>query len=109
MDFITGLRKSKGYEAIFVVVDRLSKCIHFIPLKHPFSTRLLAEIFTREVVRLHGIPATILNDRGSIFVSSFWKELFKMQGTQLQMSIAYNPQNDGQTEVINSCFETFLH
>nr|XP_027190481.1 uncharacterized protein LOC113786664 [Cicer arietinum] len=92
MYFITGLPKSKSYEAILVFGDVLSKYSHFIPIKHLYTTRLLAEVFTREVVRLHDIPASILNDRDLIFVSSFWKELFKLQGTQLQMSIIYHPQ-----------------
>lgn len=80
-----------------MVVDRQSKYSHFIPLKHPYSARVLAEIFAREVVRLHGIPASILSDTDPIFVSSFWKELFKLQGTALKMNTAYHPQMDGQT------------
>lgn len=83
MDFITGLPKSKGYEAILVVVDRLSKYNHFIPLKHPYSARVLAEIFTREVVCLQGVPTSILNDRDPIFIISLRQELFKLQGTFL--------------------------
>ncbi|GAU22915.1 hypothetical protein TSUD_377270 [Trifolium subterraneum] len=79
MDFITGLPKSKGLEAILVVVDRL-----------------------------HGIPLTIVSDRDPIFVSNFWKELFKLQGTMLHMSTSYHPESDGQTEVVNRCLETYL-
>ncbi|GAU45589.1 hypothetical protein TSUD_273890 [Trifolium subterraneum] len=78
MDFITGLPKSRGYEAILVVVDRLSKYAHFIPLKHPYTARSIAE------------------------------ELFKLQGTKLRMSTTYHPETDGQTEVVNRCLETYL-
>ncbi|WVZ00664.1 hypothetical protein V8G54_026733 [Vigna mungo] len=100
MDFIVRLPKSQGYDAILVMVDRLSKYAHFLPLKHPYSVKTVAEIFIREVVRLHGIPQSIVTDGDPLFLSMFWKELFKSQGTQLKMSTAYHPEMDGQTEVL---------
>lgn len=78
MDFITGLPKVKGVDSIFVVVDRLSKYAHFIPIKHPYTARAVVEIFAKEVVRFHGVPKSILSDRDPIFVRNFWKESFKL-------------------------------
>jgi len=108
LDFMTGLPKSKGYEAIFVVVDRLSKYSHFILLKHPYTAKSIAELFVKEIVRLHGIPKSLISDRDPLFVSHFWLELFKLQGTKLQMSFSYHPETDGQTEVINRYLESYL-
>lgn len=108
LDFITGLPKSKGYAAVLVVVDRLSKYSHFVLLKHPYTAKSIAELFVKEVVRLHGIPSSIISDRDPLFVSHFWMELFKLQGTKLKMSSAYHRETDGQTEVVNRCLESYL-
>ena len=108
LDFITGLPKSRGYEAVLVVVDRLSKYSHFILLKHPYTAKSIAELFVKEIVRLHGIPKTLISDRDLLFVSNFWLELFRLHGTKLQMRSAYHPETDGQTEVINRCLEIYL-
>ena len=78
MDFIEGLSKSGGMDSILVVVDRLSKNGHFIGLKYPYSAASVAGAFVKEIVRLHGIPNSIISDRDKVFISYFWKELFRL-------------------------------
>ena len=81
MDFIKVLPRSEGFDTIWVIVDRLSKYGHFVPLKHPFHARGLAHLFVKEIICLHGIPQSIVSDRGKIFMGLFWQEIHKLQGT----------------------------
>jgi hypothetical protein len=108
MDFIESLPRSNGFSVILVVVDRLTKYAHFAPVKHPYTTQQIAHIFFSNVVKLHGLPKSIMSDRDRVFTSHFWQELFKLVGTQLHLSSAYHPQSDGQTERVNQCLEMFL-
>ncbi|PNY17781.1 Ty3/gypsy retrotransposon protein [Trifolium pratense] len=108
MDFITGLPLSKGHSVIFVVVDRFSKGIHLGALSSGFTAYKVAELFVSIVCKHHGIPRSIVSDRDPIFISKFWRDLFKFSGTFLRMSSSYHPQTDGQTEVMNRTIEQYL-
>lgn len=108
MDFITGLPKSNGFTVIMVLVDRLSKYAHFFPLKTDYDSKKVAEVFLSNIVKLHGMPSSIVSDRDKFFTSSFWTHLFKLQGTTLNMSSAYHHQTDGQSEALNKCLEMYL-
>jgi hypothetical protein len=108
MDFITGLIKLGNKLVIMVVVHRLSKYAHFYTLQDPFTVSTVAQIFMDHVFKLHGMLHSIVYDRDPTFTNNFWKELFKLQGTQLHLSTTYHPQTDGQMEVVKKCLETYL-
>jgi len=99
MDFVGAFPKTvKGFDSIWVVVDRLTKSAHFIPIKTGMSMVRLAEIYIEQVVRLHGLPYSIVSDQDPRFTSKFWESLQAALGTRLRLSSAYHPQTDGQTE-----------
>jgi hypothetical protein len=109
MDFIVGLpRTTKGYDSIWVIVDRLTKIAHFLPVKTYYPVLTYAELYIARILSLHGVPKTIVSDHGPQFVSKFWEELHKFVGTRLLHSSAYHPQTSGQTERVNQILEDML-
>ncbi|GKA64910.1 putative reverse transcriptase domain-containing protein [Tanacetum coccineum] len=99
MDFITNLSKSsQGYDTIWVIVDRLTKSAIFVPMRETDPMEKLARMYLKEVVARHRIHVSIICDRGPRFASNFWRSLQKALGTNLDMSTAYHPQTDGQSE-----------
>jgi hypothetical protein len=109
MDFVVDLPKTlNGHDAIWVVIDRLTKSAHFIPIKITDPVPKLAELYIREIVRLHGILASIVSDRDARFTSRFWQCLQDEMGTKLTLSTAYHPQTDGQSERTIQILEDML-
>jgi transposase InsO family protein len=109
MDFITGLPRTKSrYDSIWVVVDRLTKVAHFIPVKTTYTSARLAKIYMNIIVCLHGVPKSIVSDRGTQFTSHFWRQLHESLGIRLEFSTTFHPQTDGQTERVNQILEDML-
>nr|GFC20257.1 putative reverse transcriptase domain-containing protein [Tanacetum cinerariifolium] len=99
MDLVTKLlRSSSGYDVIWVVMDRLTKSAHFLPIREDYKTKKLARIYINEIVARHGVPVSIISDRDGRFVSHLWQPLQEVLGTKLHMSTAYHPETDGQSE-----------
>ncbi|KAK2401008.1 hypothetical protein QL285_050644 [Trifolium repens] len=109
MDFITGLPKTRRkHDSIWVIVDRLTKSAHFLPVRATDTAAKLTDIYIAEIVRLHGILSSIVSDRDPKFISHFWRTLHEALGTKLRLSSAYHPQTDGQTERTNQSLEDLL-
>ena len=109
MDFIIGLPLTQqGHDSIWVIVDRLTKLAHFIPVNTRYLDRKYAELYISQIVRLHGIPRTIISDRGPQFIAHFLEHLHQALGTKLIRSSAYHPQTSGQTERVNQILEDLL-
>jgi len=99
MDFVTHLpRTMKNHDAIWVIVDRLTKSAHFLAINLRMSMTKLAQLYINEILRLHGVPSSIVSDRDPRFTSRFWQTLQSALGSRLAMSSAYHPQTDGQSE-----------
>ena len=97
-----------GKTVILSIMDRFSKYCHFVPLAHPYTVESVAQAFFTDIVRLHGIPQSIVSDRDPVFTSVFWHELLRLMGTKLHMSSAFHPQTDGQTEATNRVIIMYL-
>jgi len=99
MDFVTALPRSlKGNNAVWVIIERLTKSAHFVPFRVGQSAEVLADKYIKEIVRLHGVLVSIVSDRDTRFQSHFWESLHENLGTHLKFSTSYHPQTDGQSE-----------
>ncbi|GJZ29661.1 putative reverse transcriptase domain-containing protein [Tanacetum coccineum] len=109
MDFVTKLpRTSSGHDTIWVIVDRLTKSAHFLPMREDYKMERLARLYLNEIVARHGVPISIISDRDSRFTSRFWQSMQEALGTRLDMSTAYHPQTDGQSERTIQTLEDML-
>jgi hypothetical protein len=108
MDFVEGFPKVGGKSVVITVVDRFSKMAHFIPLSHPCTAMSVAQAFFDNVVKLHGLPCSIVSDRDPVFTSTLWTELFALASVKLWLSSAFRPQTDGQSEVTNRVLGVYL-
>ena len=99
MDLVIGLpRTAKGFESIWVIVDRLTKTAHFFPVRMTYTVAQNARLYLDRIVPMHGVPISIVSDRGTQFTSRFWRSFQKALGMQLRFSTAFHPQTDGQLE-----------
>jgi hypothetical protein len=109
MDFIVGLpNTSRHHDSIWVIVDRLTKVAHFLPVHTTYKAQKYAELYIDRILCLHGLPWTIVSDRGAQFVARFWEQLQESFGTKLIRSSTYNPHTDGKTKRVNQILEDML-
>jgi len=109
MDLVVGLPvTSQRHNAILVIVDKLTKSAHLVPVKDTYDVTDVAQVFVNEVILLQRLPTKIISNRDSRFTSRFWSSLQSALGTQLNLSIAYHPETDGQTKIINQVLEDML-
>jgi transposase InsO family protein len=109
MDFIVGLpNTSQKHDSIWEIVDRLTKIAHFLLVHTTYTAKKYAEVYLDQIVQLHGVPKTIISDRGAQFIARFWEQLQLSLDTKLIRSSAYHPQTDGQTKRVNQILEDML-
>jgi hypothetical protein len=108
MEFITGLLEDRGMNTIWIIVDHLAKMAHFVAYKDTMGPKALTDRFLMHVVQAHGLPSSIISDQGSLFTSQFWKKVMEAMGTSRNLSTAFHPESDGQTERMNAILEQYL-
>jgi hypothetical protein len=108
LNLVFGLLLSSGFDSILVVKDRLTKHTNYIPCLTTIDAPATAELFFHEIFRLHGLPKTIVSDRGPQFASKFWRCLFEVFGVDICISTAFHPETDSSTEVTNQVMEQYL-
>ena len=108
LDFIVGLPVQGGFDTICTVVDKATKMCHFIPCSEKISAKGVAKLYWNNVGKLHGIPSVLISDRDVRFTSRFWRELWRLLGTNIRMGSGFHPQSSGQIEIFNQLLEQTL-
>ena len=109
MDFVSSFPLTQQkHDYVWVIIDKLTKSAHFIPVRMDYSMDRLVELYVEEIVRFHGVPLSIMSDRDPRFTSRFWKELQSTLGTKLKFTTTFHPQTDGQSERLNQVLEDML-
>jgi transposase InsO family protein len=108
MDFTNRLSKSEDRDVIMIIIDKFTKYGHFVALTHPITAYEVARVFLETIYKLHKLPVKVIIDRDPIFIGIFRTELLKKLGININLSTAYYPQTDGQSERLNMCLEQYL-